>query len=245
MQADYQGIFARSNALIGQAGFSTLQNSHVAVFGVGGVGAACAEALVRAGVGQLTLVDHDVISLSNLNRQLIALHSTLGQPKVQVAKRRYLDINPGLLVQDYSVFYGLETQRLLPLDGFDAVIDCMDTLSAKLLLAIEAQQKATYLLCCLGTGNRLDPAFLRFGDIYDTQGCPLARRMRKACREAGITGLQVLYSTEEPVKAVTDTSHGRNAPGSISFVPPVAGMMLAGQLVRHLIKNQGCAENER
>lgn len=232
-------IFLRSIAVMGEDAFGILQNSRAAVFGIGGVGTACAEALVRAGIGHIALIDHDMVSPSNLNRQLIALHSTVDLPKVQAAKQRYLDINPGLQVETCSIFYGEETSSQIHLPSYDAVIDCMDTLSAKLLLAGEAQQHGFYLLSCMGTGNRMDPSCLRFGDIYETSICPLARRMRKACREAGIKKLRVLYSTEEPVQAITDTSHGRNAPGSVSFMPPVGGMMLAGEAIRHLIDWKG------
>ena len=227
--------FDRTISVIGQAAFTRLQQAHVAVFGVGGVGAACAEALARSGVGSMTLVDHDVVSITNLNRQLIALHSTLGQRKVDVCAARLRDINPNINISALPLFFDEERKDAIDFSGFDAVADCVDTLSAKLLIAKTCIARDIPLVCCLGAGNRLDPMQLRFGDIYETSVCPLARRMRKACREQAIPALRVLYSLEEPVKAVTAAHHGRHAPGSVAFVPPVAGMMLAGDLIRHLM----------
>ena len=226
--------FARTISVIGLPAFQRLQAAHVAVIGVGGVGAACAEALVRSGVGRITLMDHDTVALTNLNRQLIALHSTLGQQKTAVCAQRLLDINPDVKLTALPLFYGEETGDQLDFSKLDAVADCVDTLSAKLLLAREALLHDVFLLSCMGAGNRLDSTRLQFADIYQTSVCPLARRMRKACREQGIPALKVLFSTEEPVKAVTATDQGRHAPGSVAFVPPVAGMMMAGEIIRHL-----------
>ena len=231
-----QERFARGIAVIGQPAFERLQASGVIVFGVGGVGAACAEALVRSGVGRVALVDHDIVSPSNLNRQLIALHSTLGQQKTTACARRLKDIAPEMEIVEHPLFYGEETAGTITLADYDAVADCIDTLSGKLLLAREAIKAGRYLVSCMGAGNRLDPGQLQFADIYQTSGCPLAKRMRKACREQGIKSLRVLYSTEEPVRAVSDTAMGRHAPGSMAFVPPVAGMMMAGDIVKHLIR---------
>lgn len=228
--------FTRSIALIGEEGFEKLQKARVAVFGIGGVGAACAEALARSGVGTLALIDHDTVSPSNLNRQLIALHSTLGQEKTAVCAQRLKDINPDIRILEYPMFYEEDTQNAIDLNQFDAVADCIDTLSSKLLLAKNAMNTDTYLLCCLGAGNRMDPGRLRFADIYCTSVCPLAKRMRKACREQAIPALRVLFSDEEPIKSVTEAANGRHAPGSMAFVPPVAGMMMAGDIIRHLLK---------
>ena len=226
--------FARTISVIGEPAFQRLQAAHVAVIGVGGVGAACAEALARSGVGRITLMDHDSVAITDLNRQLIALHSTLGQQKTAVCAQRLLDINPDLQLKALPLFYGEETRDQLDFSNLDAVADCVDTLSAKLLLARKAADHGVFSLSCLGAGNRLDATRLRFADIYQTSVCPLARRMRKACREQGIPALRVLYSTEEPAKAVTATEKGRHAPGSVAFVPPVAGMMIAGEIIRHL-----------
>jgi len=234
-QHDRMESFSRTIALLGLPAFERLQAARVAVLGVGGVGAACAEALVRGGVGQVALVDHDSVSPSNLNRQLIALHSTLGQLKTAACKRRLLDIAPEAQVDEYPLFYEESTALALPLDGFDAVADCMDTLASKLLLARRALDANTYLISCMGAGNRLDPTRFQVADIYQTSGCPLARRMRKACREAGIPALRVLYSTEAPLRGVTAQAHGRHVPGTVSFVPPVAGMMMAGDIIRYLM----------
>lgn len=227
--------FDRTISVIGKPAFARLQQAHVAVFGVGGVGAACAEALARSGVGSITLADHDVVSITNINRQLIALHSTLGQRKVDVCAARLRDINPDIKITALPLFFEEDSQGAIDFSSFDAVADCVDTLSAKLLIAKTCISRDIPLICCLGAGNRLDPMQLRIGDIYETSICPLARRMRKACREQAIPALRVLYSLEEPVKAVTEAHHGRHAPGSVAFVPPVAGMMMAGDLIRHLM----------
>lgn len=226
---------ARGIAVLGEAGFKRLQGSRVIVFGIGGVGAACAEALVRSGVGCLALVDPDKVEKSNLNRQLIALHSTLGQQKTSVCSARMKDISPEVEVVEYPLFYDEQSASQIDLAQFDAVADCIDTISSKLLLAKRAQQAGIYAVSCLGAGNRLDATKLQFADIYQTSVCPLARRMRKACREQGIPALRVLYSLEEPVQAVADCQAGRHSPGSTAFVPPAAGLMMAGDIVQHLI----------
>ena len=232
---DVKERFARSIAVLGEAGFERLQQSRVVVFGIGGVGAACAEALVRSGVGHLALVDPDKVEKSNLNRQLIALHTTLGQQKTAVCAARMKDIAPEVEIIEYPLFYDEQSASQIELSQFDAVADCIDTVSSKLLLAKRAQQAGVYTVSCLGAGNRLDATQLRFADIYQTSVCPLARRMRKACREQGIPALRVLYSLEEPVQTVADSQAGRHAPGSTAFVPPAAGLMMAGDIVQHLI----------
>ncbi len=227
--------FQRGIDVIGMPAFLRLQEAKVAVFGLGGVGAACAEALVRSGVGNLALVDFDTISLSNLNRQLIALHSTLGQKKTSALKARLLDISPETKIIEYPMFYQEETEGQIDLSQFDAVLDCIDVVSSKLLLAKRAIEAGVLLISSMGMGNRLDPTQLAFADIYKTSVCPLARVMRKACKERGLPGFLTLYSKEEPKKVVSDTANGRHAPGSIAFMPPVAGMMMAGEAVRRLI----------
>lgn len=229
--------FQRGIDVIGLPAFERLQKARVAVFGLGGVGAACAEALVRSGVGSIALVDFDTVSLSNLNRQLIALHSTLGKLKTEVLRDRLLDIAPAVKIEEYPFFYGEETAHLIDLSKFDAVCDCIDVLASKVLLAKNALEADIFFISSMGMGNRLNPGELQFSDLYKTSVCPLARSMRKACREAGLPGFLTLYSREEPVKAVSETAHGRHAPGSVSFMPPVAGMMMAGEVVRRLIKN--------
>lgn len=228
--------FSRTATVIGEEALDRLHGCRVAVFGLGGVGSACAEALARGGIGHLALIDHDRVKPSNLNRQLIALRSTLGMGKAEVTEKRLLDINPELDIKTYPLFYGDETEGAVDLSRYDAVADCVDTLGAKLLLARKAGEMGWYLLSCMGTGNRLDPGRLRFADIYRTDACPLARRLRKACRDAGIPALRVLYSDEAPVRILAGHENGRHIPGSVSFVPPVAGMMMAGDIIRFLIR---------
>lgn len=228
-------MFTRTRAVLGPEALDTLKKAHVAVFGLGGVGGSCAEALARGGVGRLTLVDHDVISLSNLNRQTLALRSTLGQQKAEVCKARLLDINPDLIIHALPLFYDADQQEAIDFSTLSAVADCVDTLSAKMLIAKKAQEAGVPLVSCLGAGNRLDATMLCFADIYDTAICPLARRMRKACREAGLEKLRVLYSRETPVTAVLSDENGRHPPGSVSFVPPVAGIIIAGDLIKTLL----------
>ncbi|MDD4080447.1 MAG: tRNA threonylcarbamoyladenosine dehydratase [Eubacteriales bacterium] len=232
----HESPFSRTEALLGQEGIRLLQNATMAVFGVGGVGGSCAEALTRCGVGRLILVDNDRIQPSNLNRQVIALHSTLGMLKTEAMRARLLDINPELKIDTYPFFYSPETQDMVPLDSCDAVIDCVDTLEAKLLLAKKAQTDDYIFLSAMGAGFRQDPLRFRFADIYETKSCPLARRMRKACRERGIKSIRVLYSEEEPMPRKTDPGMLRPPPGSLPFVPPVAGLALAGEAVRLLLQ---------
>lgn len=237
---------ARTRILLGDAGLERLGNAHVAVFGLGGVGSFCAEALARAGIGALTLVDDDRVTATNLNRQLVALHSTLGQSKAQVMASRVLDINPACRVRPVELFYGAQTADRLPLGGLSYIVDAVDTVSAKLLLAQNGEAAGVPVISAMGTGNKLDAAGFRVTDIYDTDICPLARIMRKELRRRGVAQLKVVYSPDPPrtkggapETGDTDTSRpGRPAdrpvPGSVSFVPPAAGLMLAGEVVRHL-----------
>ena len=230
--------FSRTEALLGPEGISRLQQATMAVFGLGGVGGSCAEALARCGVGRLILVDHDRVQPSNLNRQVIALHSTVGMLKTEALTNRLLDINPGLRIEAHPIFYGPDSQDQLNLTRCDAVIDCVDTLEAKLLLALKAQEADYIFLSAMGAGYRQNPLAFCFADIHETKTCPLARRMRKACRERGIDKLRVLYSEEEPLPRKTATQLLRPPPGSLPFVPPVAGLALAGEAVRLLLLKQ-------
>lgn len=232
---------AREALLIGEEGITCLRDKHVAVVGLGGVGYPCAESLCRAGVGALTIVDHDTIDETNLNRQLIATREVLGQKKVQVARERLLSINPSLQLRALDLFYQEETSSQLLSPRPDYIVDCIDTVSAKLTLAQKAKEVGIPLLICLGTGNRLDPTALRLARLEETAGfgsCPLARVMRREAKKRGLTGLKVLCSEEAPIKSICseDSPAGRHSPGSISFVPPVAGMILAGQVVRDLLQ---------
>lgn len=227
--------FSRSALLLGQEALDRLEKSHVAVFGVGGVGAACAETLARGGVGKLTLVDDDTVSLSNINRQLIALHSTLGLPKAEVMRARALDINPRIQVEARQVFYSADTVREFPLDGFDYIVDAIDTVSSKVLLIVSAHRAGTPIISALGAGNKQDPTRFEVADLYETHMCPLARALRGQLKKQGVAAHRVVYSAEPPlpVREVI-TENGRHLPGSLSFVPPVMGMILAGEVIKAL-----------
>lgn len=232
--------YSRTELLIGEEGLDKLAKAKVAVFGIGGVGSYVVEALARCGVGSLTLVDSDEVSLTNLNRQLIALHSTIGKAKTQVAKERVRDIDPGILVHTYETFYGPQTRNLFHMEEYDYVVDAVDTVSAKLLLIEEAQKSGTRIISCMGTGNKLDPSRFEITDISKTVNCPLAKAVRTELRKRGIKKVKVLYSKELPVKGQTSGEEtkgtaGRPVPGSISFVPSVAGLMIAGAVIRDLL----------
>ena len=232
--------YSRTEALIGEDGLQKLARAKVIVFGIGGVGSYVVEGLARCGIGSLTLVDNDCVALTNINRQLIALHSTVGQPKTEVAKARILDIDPDILVHTYETFYGLSTKDLFNLKEYDYIVDAIDTVSSKLLLVEEAARYGVKLISCMGTGNKLDPSRFEITDINKTSGCPLAKVVRVELRKRGIKKLKVLYSKETPIKPVdvsgeTKGATGRPAPGSISFVPSVAGLMIAGEVIRDLI----------
>lgn len=229
--------FIRTEMLLGGVAMARLAQAHVAVFGVGGVGGAAAEALARSGVGEISLFDHDVVSLSNINRQTIALHSTVGQRKVDVMRTRILDINPKAVVHTQAVFYTPENAADYPLAAYHYIIDAIDTVSAKIALITGAQAVGTPIISAMGAGNRLDPAALLVGDLFATSGCPLARVMRKELRARGIFALRVVFSREEaktPLFQPDDATGKRQTPGSVAFVPPVAGLMLAGEVVRAL-----------
>ena len=227
--------FSRTELMLGRDAVATFRRAHVAVFGAGGVGGACIEALARAGVGELSVFDADTVSLSNINRQLLALHSTVGQKKTEAAERRALDINPALIFHANDVFYDARTADAYPLSAYDYIIDAIDTVSSKLLLIERAKAASIPIVCCMGTGNKVDPSRFRITDIEQTSVCPLARVMRAECRRRGIKGLRVLWS-DEPPRTPPDApeEHGRHIPGSVSFVPPVAGFMLAGEALRDI-----------
>lgn len=231
--------YARTQILLGRDGMERLAASRVAVFGIGGVGSFAAEALARCGIGTLDLFDNDTVSLTNLNRQLIALHSTVGLPKVEVMARRILDIDPNIQVTPHQVFYTAENADQFPLEAYNYIVDAIDTVSSKLLLVERAQAAGVPILCSMGTGNKLDPSRFTITDISRTSVCPLARVMRRELKKRGITHCKVLYSTEEPRKpkeeSQEDVPQGkRSVPASISFVPSCAGLMIAGEVVRDL-----------
>lgn len=230
--------FSRQMLLLGEESQKKLERSAVLLFGVGGVGSYAAEALARAGVGRITLIDPDEVALSNCNRQLAALHSTLGQKKAQVMARRIQDINPQCQAEALCLFYGPETRGQIRMTEYDYIVDAIDTVSSKLLLAEEAQRAGVPLIASMGTGNKLDPSRFRIGDISETSVCPLARVMRRELKARGIFHLEVLWSDEKPL---TPLSGGeapppgrRQTPGSLSFVPSVAGLMIAGHVILRL-----------
>ncbi|MHB8962974.1 MAG: tRNA threonylcarbamoyladenosine dehydratase [Saccharofermentanales bacterium] len=229
--------FSRSGMLLGEAALQKLQRSSVAVFGLGGVGGAAAEALARSGVGKLHLIDNDIVSESNINRQIIATVRTIGLPKTEVMKERILEINPDATVYTYQRYFSEETAAEFDFTRFDYVIDAIDSVRSKILLIASAGLHGVPVISSMGTGNKLDPTRFQVADIKDTRVCPLARIMRRELKKRGITSLKVVYSTEEPggTSFLTDTAGGKKrAPGSVSFVPPVAGFILAGEAIRDL-----------
>lgn len=229
--------FSRTELLLGGAAMEKLKNSHVAVFGVGGVGGFAAEALVRSGVGHIDLIDNDTVSLTNLNRQIIALHSTVGKYKTEVARERFLDINPDLDVSIYNVFYTPETSGQFDFTKYDFVIDAIDSVTGKIELVMQADKAGVPMISSMGAGNKLHPELFEIADIYKTSVCPLARVMRTELKKRGIKKLTVVYSKEPPLKPLeSDEDKGarRSIPGSTAFVPSAAGLILAGEVIRSL-----------
>lgn len=231
--------FSRTELLLGADGMEKLKRARVAVFGIGGVGGYAIEALARAGIGALDLIDNDVISLTNINRQIIALHSTVGLPKTDVMAARVNDINPECEVRTYQTFYGPDTAEQFDLAQYDYIIDAIDTVTGKLALAVNAQKANTPIISSMGTGNKLDPTAFTVTDIYKTSFCPLARIMRKELRKRGIERLKVVYSQEEaltPEGVTEELPQGRRSiPGSVSFVPSAAGLILAGEVIKDIV----------
>lgn len=229
--------FSRETLLIGENGLDRLKSSHAAVFGIGGVGSYTAEALARAGIGKITLIDNDKVNITNINRQLIALHSTIGMNKVDAAKARILDINPECEVDAVNCFY---TGSEVDLTKFDYIADAIDSVSSKLALIENAHSLSVPIISSMGTGNKLDPAGLTVTDLSKTSMCPLAKVMRVELRKRGIVHHKVVYSTEPPVphkaESCEDETH-RKTIGSISFVPPTAGLLMAGVIVRELLQD--------
>lgn len=227
--------FSRTELLIGKDGINKLQKSKVAVFGIGGVGSYVVEGLVRAGVGSFILVDNDTVSLSNLNRQIIATKETVGKSKVEVAKDRILSINPEAKVEIYKEFFMPNSPEIID-DSVDYIIDAIDTVTAKIELVVRAKKLNIPIISCMGTGNKLDSTKFEITDIYKTIVCPLAKVMRKELKSRDIKNLKVLYSKEEPIKINNDK--GERVPGSISFVPSVAGLIIAGEVIKDIIKQK-------
>lgn len=237
--------FSRSRILLGEKMMNKIRNSHVLVLGLGGVGSYVAEALARAGVGHLTLVDNDTVSLTNINRQLYALHSTLGMPKTEVAKARILDINPDCQVTVKSVFYLPENREEIFCESYDYIADAIDTVTAKIDLAVQANDRGIPIISCMGAGNKLDPSAFRIGDIFETKNCPICRVMRRELRKRDVERLTVVFSEEKaltPAAMKEEMSIKRQIPGSVSFVPPVAGLLMAGEIIRKIVYSK--SENE-
>jgi tRNA A37 threonylcarbamoyladenosine dehydratase len=242
--------FSRSELLLGREGLERLAGARVAVFGVGGVGSYAAEALARGGTGAIDLIDDDVVCLTNLNRQLVALRSTVGQNKTEVMAARIADINPACRVQCHACFFDASTAGRFDFSQYDYVLDAIDTVSAKLLLIELCHAAGTPVLSCMGTGNKLDPTRLELADIYETSICPLARVMRGELRKRGVAALRVLYSKEPALAPLEDIKNScrlhcvcppgskrnctarRQVPGSVSFVPGAAGLIMAGEAVK-------------
>lgn len=229
----------RTEMLLGSEAMEKLKHARVAVFGIGGVGGYVCEALARAGVGAIDLFDNDCISLSNINRQIIALHSTVGEAKVEVMKRRILDINPDCRVVAHKVFYLPECAHLYPLLDYSYVADAIDTVTAKVELAVRAKAAGVPLISSMGTGNKLDPTRFAVKDIFKTAGCPLARVMRRELRARGIDSLKVVFS-DEPAAPMhgeqgPTEAGGKRPPASLPYVPSVAGLIMAGEIVKDII----------
>ena len=234
--------FSRTGLLLGQEALKRLQGATVAVFGIGGVGGYTVEALARAGVGTIAVIDRDTISLSNLNRQLLATHDTIGMEKVEAARQRILSINPTAVVQTHPIFYTRENADCLDFTQYDYVVDAIDTVTGKLCIIEKAMEAGVPVISCMGTGNKLDATALEVADISKTSVCPLARIMRKELRKRGILHLKVVYSREEALKSVGAEEEAaaigkRTIPGSTAFVPGAAGLILAGEVIRDLVKD--------
>lgn len=223
--------FSRTEMLIGSENLAKLANSRVAVFGVGGVGGYTVEALVRSGIGAIDIIDNDIVAESNLNRQIIALHSTIGKYKVDVAKERILDINPNITVNAYKVFYTPETSEQFDFTKYDYIVDAIDTVSGKIELIIQANQAQTPIISSMGAGNKMNPTDFEVSDIYKTSVCPLAKVMRQELKKRGIKKLKVVYSKEPPIK-----HEGRRMPASNAFVPSTVGLIIASEVIKDLIK---------
>ncbi len=232
--------YSRTRLLLGDSGMEKLKNAKVAVFGLGGVGGYVVEALARSGIGALELIDHDSISITNINRQILATRSTVGQSKAEAAKARVLDINPDIQVTARDTFFGPDTAGEFDFSDYDYVVDAIDTVTGKLALVAASQAVGVPIISSMGTGNKLDPTKFQIADITKTSVCPLARIMRKECAKRGIKHLKVLFSTEDPISpaagSLEELPEGRRAlPGSVAFVPSVAGLIIAGEVIKDLV----------
>lgn len=231
--------FARTERLLGEDAMKKLRAARVAVFGVGGVGGYVVEALARSGVGAIDLIDHDTVSITNLNRQIIALQSTLGKYKVDVMKDRILDINPECKVDIHRCFFLPETEREFDFREYSYVVDAVDTVTAKIQLVMQAKACGVPVISSMGAGNKLDPTRFEVADIYETSVCPLAKVMRRELKKRGVENLKVVYSKEQPVRQkMQESTAERAVPGSTAFVPSVAGLVLASEVVKDLTERR-------
>ncbi len=227
--------FCRTELLLGSGSVDKLKNEKVAIFGLGGVGSFVAEGLARAGIGNFILIDRDKVSLSNINRQLIATQATIGKYKVDIEKERILSINPEANIEVFPEFFMPGNSKILN-ESITYIVDAIDTVTAKIELVLQAKQLNIPIISSMGTGNKLDPTKFEITDIYKTSVCPLAKVMRKELKSRGISKLKVLYSKEEPLKTGLFDENGKQIPGSVSFVPSVAGLIIAGEVIKDLLK---------
>jgi tRNA A37 threonylcarbamoyladenosine dehydratase len=228
--------FSRTEMLFGNDSTEKLKLKKVLVFGVGGVGGYVCEALARTGVGTIDIVDNDKVSVSNINRQIIALHSTVGEYKTEVMKRRMLDINPNISTTIYNTFYLPETSCEFDFSKYDYIVDAIDTVSGKIELVLQAQASNTPIISSMGAGNKIDPCAFEVSDIYKTSVCPLARVMRTELKKRGVKHLKVVYSKEEPIQVQSTEAQGKRAPGSCAFIPSVVGLIIASEVIKDLLK---------
>jgi len=239
--------FSRTELLIGKEGVNKLQSSRVAVFGVGGVGGYVVEALVRCGIGEIDIVDNDKVHITNLNRQIIATQSSIEKYKVDVMEERIKDISPDCKVNKYKTFFTPETSSEFDFSEYDYVVDAIDTVSGKIELVMKCNETNTPIISSMGAGNKLHPEMFEISDIYKTSVCPLAKVMRQELKKRGIKKLKVVYSEEVPIKLTSEekSTSGKQVPGSISFVPSAVGLIIAGEVIRHLLHICHLSPNER
>ena len=240
--------FSRTELLVGKEAMEILNNAHIAVFGIGGVGGYTVEALVRSGIQHIDIIDNDKVCLTNLNRQIIATHSSIGKYKVDVMKERILDINPQAEVNVHKCFYLPETRNLFDFTKYDYVVDAVDTVTAKINLILQAKEARTKIISSMGAGNKMDPTQFKVADISQTSVCPLARVMRQECKKRKIKNVKVVYSTEKVLRPIectecTEQTERRTIPGSNAFVPSVAGLIIASEIIKDLIQNQTGRQN--
>lgn len=230
--------FTRTEMLVGSDGIEKLRSARVAVFGVGGVGGYTVEALARSGIGTLDLIDNDTVNVTNINRQIIATHSSIGRSKVEVAKERIIDINPQAKVNTYNMFYLPENADTFNFADYDYIVDAIDTVSGKIALVMQAKEANAPIISSMGAGNKLDPTAFRVADIYKTSVCPLAKVMRHELRKRGVKKLKVVYSEELPVKTGIVGDNGKPTPGSIAFIPSVVGLIIAGEVIKDIVSKE-------